>query len=148
MNSILFWVGVLVVVTLLSPLLKYVIAVVAGRAIGAEALAAQPDTIRLVEPLGDSRSDAAGMRRTVDDLSRLGFRDAGLHAIPEMPGILVHLMAQPDEGFYGVVYHHPQAGVWFDVVSRFQDGTSITWTTCKPTGLVARPATRWSTSPG
>ena len=139
MDSIYFWLGALVVVTLLSPAIKYVVALVAGRQIGAEALAAQPDTIRLVEPRSDARSDAARIRRTVDDLGRLGFRDAGLHAIDEMPGILVHLMAHPDEGFYAAVYHHPQAGGWFDVVSRFQDGTSITWTTSKPTGLVPRP---------
>ena len=139
MDSIFFWLGALVVVTLLSPVLKRIIPLVAGRAIGADALASQPDTIRLVEPRGEGRSDAAGMRPTVDDLGRLGFRDAGLHAIAEMPGVLVHMVAHPDEGFYGAVYYHPQAGVWFDVVSRFQDGTSITWTTSRPTGLDPRP---------
>jgi len=139
MDSIFFWLGALVVLTLVSPLIKYVVAFVAGRAIGAEALAAQPDTIRLIEPRGDARSDGAAMRRPSDELARLGFRDAGLHAVAEMPGVLVHLMAHPDEGFYAAVYHHPQAGVWFDIVSRFQDATSITWSTSKPTGLDPRP---------
>jgi hypothetical protein len=148
MDSIFFWLGALVVVTLLSPLLKFVIAAVGGKWIGAEVLAAQPDAIRLVEPQGESRSDAAAMRRPIDELARLGFRDAGLHAIAEMPGVLVHLLAHPDEGFYGAVYHHPQAGVWFDVCLRCQDGSSITWTTSKPTGLDPRPGHPMVNLPG
>ena len=47
MDSILFWIGALIVFSVLSPLIKYVIAVVAGKQIGARALAQQPDRIGL-----------------------------------------------------------------------------------------------------
>jgi hypothetical protein len=39
-----------------------------------------------------------------------------------------------------VVYEHPQAGVWMDLVSRYQDGTSVTYSnTAQGSGMDQRP---------
>jgi len=139
MSDILFWVGALVVFSLLSPLLKYVIAAVAGKQIGAKALAQQPDRIHLQRGGPSAWKNAAAPRKTVDAFASRGFADAGVHTIAEMPGVVVQLLAHPGDGFLAAVYEHPQAGTWFDLVSRFQDGTSVTYSTSRSTALKPRP---------
>ena len=138
MGSILFWVGALVVFSVLSPVLKYVIAAVAGKQIGEAALAKQPDHIHL-ERVGPSAWKKGAGRRIVDELTSRGFVDAGIHTVPELPGIVLQLLAHTRDSFYAAVYEHPQAGTWFDLVARFQDGTSITYSTSRPTALRPRP---------
>ena len=139
MGSILFWVVALVVVTLLSPLLRVAIALVAGKRIGANALAQQPDHIHLERCSPAAWKNGAVPRKVASDLASRGFEDAGVYAIPEMPGIIVQLLAHRGEGFYAALYEHARAGVWLDLVSRFQDGTSVTYTTSPATALKPRP---------
>jgi hypothetical protein len=139
MDSILFWVGALVVVSVLSPLLKFLIAAVAGKQIGAQALAQQPDRIRLVRALPSVWRKGDGARHVVEKLMSQGFADAGVHTIVEMPGVVVQLLAHSRDGWYAAIYEHPQAGIWFDLVARFTDGTSVTFSTSHPTALRPRP---------
>jgi hypothetical protein len=138
MGSIVFWVGALIAVSVLSPVLKVLIAAVAGKQIGAAALAKQPDQIHL-ERVGPSAWKKGAARRIVDELTSRGFVDAGIHTVTELPGIVLQLLAHPRDNFYAAVYEHPQAGTWFDLVARFQDGTSVTYSTARPTGLRPRP---------
>lgn len=138
MDSILFWVGTLIVFSVLSPLIKYVIAAFAGKKVGASALAQQPDRIHLQPGGPGSWKNAAG-RKPAEAFTTRGFADAGVHTIPEMPGVVVQLLAHVRDGLYAAVYEHPQAGIWFDLVSRYQDGTSVTYSTSLPTALKPRP---------
>ena len=139
MDSILFWVGALIVVSVLSPLIKYAVAAVAGKKIAATALAHQPDRIHLQPGGPDSWKHASAARRVVEPLVSRGFADAGVHTIPELPGVVVQLLAHVKDGLYAAVYEHPQAGSWFDLVTRYQDGTSVTYSTSLPTALKPRP---------
>jgi hypothetical protein len=139
MDSILFWVVALVVISVLSPLIKYAVAAVSGKKIAATALAQQPDRIHLQPGGPDSWKHATPARRIAEPLVSRGFTDAGVHTIPEMPGVVVQLLAHEKEGLYAAVYEHPQAGSWFDLVSRYQDGTSVTYSTSLPTALKPRP---------
>jgi len=135
-GSILFWVGALVVVSLLSPLLKIVIAALAGKQIGAAALAKQPDTIRLRR--GGTWKNAPAPGKIVAALTSRGFEDAGAYTITEMPGMVVQLLADAVNGLYAAIYEHPQAGSWLELFSHFQDGTSVTYSTSRATGLKPR----------
>ena len=139
MSSILFWAVALVVVSVLSPVLRLVIAMVAGKKIGAQALNKQPDSIHLERRDPSAWKNLAQVRQIVQPLCSRGFVDAGVHSIREMPGVLVQMLAHPGEGFYAAICEHPKAGIWFDLVSRFQDGTSITFSTSQPTALAPRP---------
>src|SRR5262245_4201060 len=115
--------------------MKILIALVAGKQVGAKALAQQPDTITLQRtgPTAWKKPDAPRQIATV--LRSRGFENAGSSSIAGMPGLLVQLMAQRSDGLYAAIYEHPQAGHWFDVISKFQDGTSVTCTTAPPTAL-------------
>src|SRR5256885_17061874 len=100
MDSILFWIGALIVFSVLSPLIKSAIAAVAGKQIGAKALAHQPDRIHL-QPCGpDKWKNPAAARRIGEALVTRGFLDAGVSAIPELPGVVVQLLANEKDGLY------------------------------------------------
>jgi hypothetical protein len=139
MDSILFWIGALIVFGVLSPLIKYVIAAVAGKQIGVKALAQQPDRIHLQTGSSASWKHAAPAQKIGQALVARGFTDAGVYTIPELPGVVVQLLANVNESLYAAVYEHPRAGTWFDLVTRYQDGSSVTYSTSLPTALKPRP---------
>lgn len=139
MNSILYLVVALVAISLLSPLMRLLIVAVAGKQVGAAALAKQPDAIHLDRKDSSVWKNAAGASALARPLLARGFEDAGTCTVREMPGLVVQLLAHSGDNFYAAVYEHPVAGQWLDVFSRFQDGTSFTVTTAKPTGLAPRP---------
>jgi hypothetical protein len=64
----------------------------------------------------------------VEPLPELGFEDAGLYEIREIEGVRLHAWVNPDQAAIAVVYEHPAAGAWMDFVSRYDDGTRITFT--------------------
>jgi hypothetical protein len=138
-GPILFWVGALVVFALLSPVLRVLVALVAGKKIGAAALARQPDRICLERTAGNAWKNSTAPGAIAAVLTSRGFEDAGVYTVPEMPGILVQLLAHSGDGLYAAIYEHAQAGIWLDLVTRFQDGTSVTYTTSPATGLKPRP---------
>lgn len=139
MKIILLLLAVIALWPIARRLLARGLAGVFARAVGQAALAQQPDRIRLVQASPDAFKDTAAVRRLASPLLAAGFTDAGSYHVNEMPGVLVELLAKPDEGFYAAIYEHPQAGHWIDLVTRYADGTSATFTTVKPTGLEARP---------
>ena len=139
MNSILFWLGALAVVSVLSAVLRIVIAAVGGKQIGAHALAQQPDRIHLQTTGFPAWKNADAAAKLVDVFLSRGFEDAGVHTVAEMPGLVIQLLAHYGDSFYAAIYQHPKAGTWFDVFSRYQDGTSVTYSTARPTALKQRP---------
>ena len=139
MMQILILVGALVALKLLSPVLRLLIAGVAGNAVGNSALAKLPDEIHLEQVDGNVWKDRAAIGAIAGGLRPIGFVDAGSYTIPEMPGVGVRLLVNTTECFYAAVYEHPQAGVWYDLVTRYLDGTSITFSSAKPSGLADRP---------
>jgi hypothetical protein len=148
MIPILILVGALVLLKLLGPFLRLVIAAVAGKAIGKAALAKQPDTIRLIPAATSAWRNAAEADRLDQGLRTCGFSDGGTFTIPELPGIVVRLFAHAADSFYAALYDHPQAGVWIDVGTRYADGSSATFSTSRPTGLAPRPGHAMTNMPG
>jgi hypothetical protein len=70
----------------------------------------------------------------IEPLRQVGFGQVGSFAI--QPGD-VSLMAfcRPSDSIYAVVYQHPKAGVWLDLITRYQDGSRITYCTQRDTQL-------------
>ena len=139
MNSILFWLGALVVVSVLAPVLKLVIAAVGGTQIGTAALAHQPDHIHLQRTGPQAWRNAGAAAKISDAFLSRGFEDAGIHTVLELPGLVIQLLAHYGDSFYAAIYQHPKAGTWYDVISLYEDGTSVTYTTARPTALKQRP---------
>lgn len=139
MTQILVLVGLLVLLTLLRPVLRLAVAAVFGRSIGARALAQTPDAIHL-SPAGASPwRDAAEAGALCRALTDRGFEAGGTFVVDEMPGVVIALFADPVRSFWAAVYDHPRAGRWIELVTRYVDGTTATYTTLSPTGLAPLP---------
>jgi len=138
----LLWIGFLVAAYLI---IKYrpdwfnaAIIAVGGKWIGKAAMAQQPDFITLESrAVAPTRPEA---RAAVESFTRRGFQLLGSYTIPEMKNLPVHFLTKQDESAIAVVYEHSQAGVWCDLVCRYQDGRSFTITNAKMGGsLEPRP---------
>lgn len=147
MTTILVLAGALVALWLLRPVTRILVATLFGKAVGKAALARQPDQIHLAhtEPSrwGNGIPDGVAAQ-----MMHRGFEDAGSFTIPEMPGVVVRLLAHPGESLYGAIYVHPRTGVWFDYLTRYKDGTQATFTTCAPSSLDPRPGFVMEHAPG
>ena len=71
-------------------------------------------------------NDEAAVNRLLQHLWPLGFQDVGSYELAEMPLVKVRALARPEEHLWAVVYEHPQAGAWMDLVTRYADGGSLT----------------------
>jgi hypothetical protein len=132
----------------LTPLSRILLAALFGRSIGQAALARQPDAIHLKSTDASKLRQVERVKSIVSQYQQRGFEDAGLYAIPEMPGVFVQLLANRADSMYGAIYDHPVAGVFYDVVSRYADGSVCTHTTARATGIKQRPNVQMVNLPG
>jgi len=125
---------ILFAVLILTPLSRILLAALFGRSIGKSALSRQPDAIHL-RPLDPAKLRHGGrIRALTAEYLQQGFEDAGVYTVPEMPGVNLQLLAHRADSMYAVIYDHPAAGVFYDIVSRFTDGSAWTYTTARTTG--------------
>jgi hypothetical protein len=118
------------------------------REIGARALAAQPDTIRLVPATPGVWRDPDAQERIAAALLERGFRDAGTYSIPELPGVAARLLAHEPDMLHAAIVEHPKAGTWLDLVCRYEDGVDATFSTLPASGLDPRPGFLRVNAPG
>ena len=86
----------------------------------------QPDAISLVE--GEFPADDGDVVSRVQVFEGQGFARAGTYAIEEMEGVVVVGLVHEAARLSAVVYRHPQAGVWSDVVVHYLPEGSLTVT--------------------
>lgn len=73
----------------------------------------------------------------IEPLRQAGFAEVGSFAI--QPGDMVlQAFCRPSDSIYAVVYQHPKVGVWLDLITRYQDGSRITYCTQRDS-LLDRP---------
>jgi hypothetical protein len=116
--------------------------------IGQQAMDKQPDTIHLSPLAAPAWRNPAEVERMCGPLLARGFKDIGIFTIPEMPGLQLQFLTRLSDSVYAVVYDHPKAGVWLNLVSRFQDGGSVTFSTNKDRGVETRPGKLIVYAPG
>jgi hypothetical protein len=84
--------------------------------------------------------DAAAVAGHVEALTAAGFQSIGLFGTEELDYLRIHALCHEEQRTYAVVYEHDKAGVWVDLVTRYEDGTSLTYaTTGEGAGLDQRP---------
>lgn len=133
---------VAVAVLIISPLSRLVVAAVFGKAIGKAALDKQPDIITLERTDPAKLRNATRVQAVADEFRRSGFESAGTYTIREMLGVHVELLAHRDDSMAGAIYDHPAVGVFYDVISRYVDGATCTYTTARITGIKRPPNAR------
>jgi hypothetical protein len=65
----------------------------------------------------------AAMEVQARQLLDLGFQDAGLFEVEEIPEIRIRGLVKPEESIRAIVERHPDVGVWTEVITRYEDGT-------------------------
>ena len=70
----------------------------------------------------------------IEPLRTAGFQEIGGFAME--PGeVTMQAFQLPEENVYAIVYEHPQAGVWLELVTRYRDGGKLTYATLADTLL-------------
>jgi hypothetical protein len=86
----------------------------------------QPSRIGLISVANASwdESEVVDIERV---FARLGFDRIGIFDVDPLEGLRIGAWVKAAEGMYAVVYRHTAAGVWFDFVTKYADGTSRTY---------------------
>lgn len=87
---------------------------------------ASPPRIHIKAAPEDGWQDPSTLLDNKQKAKRLGYNDLGTFSIDEMPGVIFNALVKPDESSYCIIYQHPQAGVWFDFVTKYDDNTGLT----------------------
>jgi hypothetical protein len=92
-----------------------------------EAVARAPAaTIRLV-PVLEARWDNADAVALAAGLPALGYEQVGFFDLDVTGGLRLQAWVHSELGLYAIVYSSARAGIWSDVVTKYEDGTSLTY---------------------
>ncbi|HET7186034.1 MAG TPA: hypothetical protein VFI82_15215 [Terriglobales bacterium] len=107
--------------------------------VGKKAIESQPDFVNLARDEFPKFSNAAGIDELKNPLLASGFDYVGTFNVDKMPGVKVVVLAKPDDYVTAHIYEHPRAGIWIELVTRYQDGSSHSLTTLPATGIQLPP---------
>ena len=131
-DSIWLWPLGLVAFLLAWPALRALGVRHLGGKLRTQALSPQPDHIFLVR-VAEPRWRNAQSRESADrQLASSGFVEAGVYLVREMPELTLGLYANPGQSAYAILYDHPRSGFWAEFVTRYQDGSLVTYSTLEP----------------
>src|ERR1051326_1938097 len=150
-------IAALVVLLLIWPAIRRVLklllfrtaARVALKDVGNRALAKQIDEVHLVRKdifRGSALDD--DREQMTKPLVERGFSRIGLFDVPEMPGLDIFQLVNVNTSVYVNLYSHPRAGKWFELVTRYQDGRFVAFSTQPDRGLEQRPGDVHVHAPG
>jgi len=108
-----------------------------GRALGAAFAAAElpPFRIHLQPTQAPDWASADGVDRALQGFTAAGYSHCGDFEIPEMDGLCLRSFFHRGLGSFGVLYDHPQAGLFVDLVREHHDGTTSTVTSGPDSGM-------------
>ena len=98
----------------------------------------QPDEIHLIPAADHQWTNPVAIEGYAAGFRSVGFTDTGTYTIDVLPAV-VHFLLKESERMYAVIYEHPKAGAWINIVVLFEDGTSMTFTSTQDRGLETRP---------
>jgi hypothetical protein len=107
--------------------------------LGRPAHSKQPDHIRLFPQPGYPWKKPVAVSKLAGPLASRGFTDLGPYRIDVMPELTVRVLVNSTVSVYACVYEHATAGIWLDLVSRYEDGSRATFTTLRSNGINQRP---------
>lgn len=85
-----------------------------------------PGEITLVAVQGSVVFDEPTVRARIDKLRQAGFIDVGVFQVDPMEGFTLMGLVRNADCAVAAVYHHPDMGVYADVVVRYEDGAGMT----------------------
>ena len=101
------------------------------------AILKQAEWIKLVPVKEPQWSDPGKIEAMTGELAVEGFTAAGDYSVDEL-AVLLRLMVNTSDGVTANIHDHPKGGIWAELVTRYEDGSSATATTLPDKG-VPRP---------
>jgi len=131
-DSIWLWPLALVAVLVAWPALRPLAARLFADRLRPQVMEEPPDHIYLLRVAEPSWRQDEARRLAETQLAAAGFAEAGVYVVREMPELTLGLPAHAAEKAYAILYDHPRAGFWSELVTRFEDGSLATFTTLEP----------------
>jgi hypothetical protein len=97
-----------------------------------------PNEIHLIPATMIMWKDEDKWRAAYNALETRGFRHAGNYRVQEI-GVDVQFLINDQHCALACVYNHPAAGVFMDIVTRYEDGSSVTFANRGASGLDQHP---------
>jgi hypothetical protein len=97
-----------------------------------------PNEIHLVPSSMIMWKDEDKWREAYNALETHGFRHAGNYRVQEI-GVDVQFLISDKDCALACIYNHPVAGVFMDIVTRYEDGASVTFANRSASGLDQHP---------
>ncbi len=139
LTVLLALVAALSAVFLLKNIVTYLLMRRAGRQaleeVGRRALTKLPEYVSLSRTDSPDWTNAELVRQQAEPLLDCGFQDAGIYRVDKMPGVLIHILCQPETGVAAHIYDHPRSGSWIEMVTRYDDGSTHAVSTLPPNGM-------------
>jgi hypothetical protein len=86
-----------------------------------------PARIHLTEMAIPDWENEEAVEAITRELPGLGFERVWTYQVQEIPGLALQAWINPGSATTAIVYEHPVAEVWLDFVTRYQDGTRVTF---------------------
>ena len=118
--------GVAVFLIVAAVIIYYYIKIKFGKWLKAAEGNATPLVIHINKDLFPEWIEEKKAQSLVKNFIAQGFRVGAAYTIPEMDG--VKLLSFYKEAYIGVLYTHPIAGLWVDLVAKYNDGSELTVT--------------------
>ncbi len=83
--------------------------------------------------------DPAGFERAAGAVRDAGFNNAGEYTVESRAGLKIAGFAHPGKSVYAAIYEMPPSGIWVDFVTRYADGTAVTYSNARYHGLDRPP---------
>jgi hypothetical protein len=109
------------------------------RSVAPPAGAPPPFRISLAPAPAPRWADGEGVARTLQGFTAAGYGHSGDFRIPELDGMCLRSFFHRGLGSFGVLYDHPEVGLFVDLLREHADGTTRTITSGPETGM-DRPA--------
>lgn len=140
------WVGGFVVVVLVALVVGfYLLKIWLKRKFGAAGLAAMkyagnstPARITLYRS-DEEWHHADDIAKLKGSIEAIGFVPVDKYEVEEMADVQLSAFYHPGQSASAVIYDHPIAGCWFDLVTKYPDSTSATVSTAKTPTLIEIP---------
>ncbi|MGE5113458.1 MAG: hypothetical protein ACM3JB_21550 [Acidobacteriaceae bacterium] len=97
-----------------------------------------PDEIHMEPATMVLWKDQDKWREAYNRLEERGFRHAGNYRVVEI-GVDVQFLINDQERALACIYNHPAAGVFMDIVTRYEDGSCVTFANRAASGLDQHP---------
>jgi hypothetical protein len=103
--------------------------------VGSHALSKLPEFVSLIRVDDPQWLHEQLVRQQADPLVALGFQDVGVYRVDKMPDVLIRVLCQPQTKVAAHIHDQTQRGVWIEMVTRYNDGSTYSINTLPPTGL-------------